>query len=481
MLYMNELNIKTLALVVWTGAVLGGCASQQNVPESGSVVVSHLPVEGERLSAEYTVEVNGHSVPVYTAGLSEDSLEAPLHLDAYYSFADFECAGAVDVVIRSAEPLSELTVRAVGRALPVELDGNTATFRLETNGNFLIERNGNGRKDPLLLFANPLDRNPPTQGDPNVVYFGPGWHDAGLITLTDNQTLYIAGGAIVTGRVEASGDNIRILGRGMLENSTEAHNWKNIVLLNECTNARVEGITIRKNTRGWTLVTKECDGLVISNVKICGSHSYNDDGIDLCNTRNARVEGCFVRTNDDCFAFKGINEAQRTNCENIVVTDCMMWSNLCTTVLLGDESHANYMRNIVFEDCFVPYLSYEKYPKKFLMLHACEAMRMENIRIENVEIRGEGQDRNYIEIAAEFNQWCQTETAGHIRNVLLKNIQLTGDEGGYYVVIKGFDATHLVENLRFEDCTINGTALARDAARVEIGDFTKNISFHSSH
>ena len=48
--------------------------------------------------------------------------------------------------------------------------------------------------------------------------------------LTDNQTLYIAGGAIVTGRVEARGDNIRILGRGLLENSTEAHNWKYMIL-----------------------------------------------------------------------------------------------------------------------------------------------------------------------------------------------------------------------------------------------------------
>ena len=451
-------------------SILSGCGG-------GSTVVTHPPVAGEALSAEYTVEVNGQPVPIYTAAVSEDVKEAPLYLDPEYAFGGFEFAGRVEVVVRSLKPLNELTVRTVGQDLPVELREYTATFWLEHAGNFLIERNGNGRKDPLLLFANPLEVNPPKEGDPNVIYFGPGRHHAGVVTLTNNQTLYIAGGSIVTGRVEAKGDNIRILGRGVLENSTEEFDWKNIVLLDECRNVRMEGITLRKNTRGWTLVTRNCDGVEISNIKICGSHSYNDDGIDLCNTRNVRIEACFVRTNDDCFAFKGMDDENRSNCENIEVSNCMMWSDLCATILLGDESRAEYMRNIVFENCFVPYLSYEKYPKKFLMLHSCEGMKMENIRIENIEIGGEGQIRNYIEIASEFNQWCTTKTAGSIRNVLLKNVHLGGANGGYDIVVKGFDETHTVEDLRFEGCTINGTALTKNSPNVQLGGFTRNLVF----
>ena len=111
------------------------------------------------------------------------------------------------------------------------------------------------------------------------------------------------------------------------------------------------------------------------------------------------------------------------------------------------------------------------------MLHSCEEIRMENIRIENIEVGGEGQNRNYIEIASEYNQWCETERAGHINNVLLKNIHLTGQEGGYFVMIKGFDAAHRVEDVRFENCTINGRVLSSDSPNVQLGSFTGNISF----
>jgi hypothetical protein len=431
---------------------------------------------GVRLSADYVVEVNGKAVPVYTAAVSPDARQAPLNLNEFYSFAGFECSGPVEVVVRSSEPLSELSVRSVHEKAPAKLEGNTATFTLEKNGNYLIERNGNGRKDPLLLFANPESERP-DGNDPNVIYFEPGRHEAGLISLSDHQTLYIESGAIVTGRVEARGDNIRICGTGVLEHSGEEYDWRHMVLLEGCTRTRVEGVVLRKHSRGWTFKTVQCEGLNVSNMKIVGSHSYNDDGIDLCNSRKVRINNCFIRTNDDAFAFKGMDAESRTNCEDITVTNCMMWSDLCCTILLGDECRADYMRNIVFRDCFVPYLSYEKYLKKFLMLHACEEMRLENVLIENIEIRGEGQNRNYIEIACEFNQWCETETAGYIKDVVLKNVHLTGEEGGYQVVIKGFDEKHTVEEVRFENCTINGRPITAGSSNVTVGAFTKNVVF----
>ena len=167
------------------------------------------------------------------------------------------------------------------------------------------------------------------------------------------------------------------------------------------------------------------------------------------------VEGCFIRTNDDCFAFKG-KDGEMRNCESITVSNCMFWSDQCCSILLGDESRAAFMRDITIKDCFVPYLSFEGYPKKFLMLHAGDEMRMENIRLENIEIRGQGQERNYIEITCEINRYCKTKKPGFIRDVVLRNVHLTGDEGAYRVLIKGFDDTYTVEDVRFENCTVNG-------------------------
>jgi hypothetical protein len=70
---------------------------------------------------------------------------------------------------------------------------------------FRIAIKRDGRNSPLLLFGNPLETNLPQPGDTNVVYFGPGVHKPVKVRLTDNQTLYLAGGAVVKGCVEAKG------------------------------------------------------------------------------------------------------------------------------------------------------------------------------------------------------------------------------------------------------------------------------------
>jgi hypothetical protein len=114
------------------------------------------------------------------------------------------------------------------------------------------------------------------------------------------------------------------------------------------------------------------------------------------------IEDCFLRTKDDCIAFKGLGYGRR-NCENITVMRTSLWSDECCALLFGDECRAEFMRNITVKDCHVLYLSYDfaqpnPYTKKFLQLHAGEEMRMESLRFENIDIYGEGQDLNYIEL-----------------------------------------------------------------------------------
>lgn len=443
--------------------------------EPPSAVV-YPPAPGEPLSGAYRLRIGGNEVPVYTARVDALYRESPLDLEDTYSFAGFDLSRPVEVVLESSVPLTELSIRAVGRKVPARLDGKEAVFTIDGPGNFLIERNGNGRKDLLLLFASPLESDAPGPDDPGVVYYGPGKHNAGLITLGSNQTLYLHGGAVVTGRVEARGENIRICGRGVLEQSGDDYYGQYMILLEGCRNALVEGIVLRKNSRGWTLVARECDGVLVDHVRICGTFFGNDDGIDPVNTRDMTIRNCFIRTKDDCLAFKGMDD-ELSNCENITVHDTMMWTDQCCTILLGDESRAAFMRNITIRDCFVPYLSYEGYPKKFLMLHAGEEMVIEDIRIENIDIGGDGQDRNYIEMTCEFNRYCKSQTAGHIRNVRLKNVHLSGRDGGYFIMMKGHDAAHRVEQVTFEHCTINGRPLDAGYPGLEAGPFVKNIDF----
>ena len=205
-----------------------------------------------------------------------------------------------------------------------------------------------GRKGPLLLFANPLEQDAPKAGRRDVTYFGPGLHQAGKVEVHDNQTVYLAGGAVVKGAIAAQGSNIRILGGAFLTASD--YEWRKgpyyVTVGITGTNVEVSGITIRGSSH-WTIVPEASRDVTVRNVKLCGARVQNDDGINLCNSQDVLITDCFIRTDDDCVALKGLDlKRPNNNVENIVVENCTLWCDRARIFLLGHESRAAFMRNI---------------------------------------------------------------------------------------------------------------------------------------
>jgi hypothetical protein len=138
-------------------------------------------------------------------------------------------------------------------------------MRLDPDGALVVSLPGprklsiepEGRKGPLLLFANPPELNPPKPETRGVIYFGPGVHRPGRIEVTSQQTLYLAAGAVVKGGVLAQGENIRITGHGILDGSD--YEWRKgptpHVVSIRGTNVEVSGITIRGASH-WTIVPR---------------------------------------------------------------------------------------------------------------------------------------------------------------------------------------------------------------------------------
>jgi hypothetical protein len=76
-------------------------------------------------------------------------------------------------------PIRELDIRPKRLGLKPTVSGGEIIFELGAPANLSIEVNRNLSR-PLLVFAAPLETAPPTQGGPNVRYFGPGKiYDAG--------------------------------------------------------------------------------------------------------------------------------------------------------------------------------------------------------------------------------------------------------------------------------------------------------------
>jgi len=451
-------------------------ASDQSwgAPESTTKVVTYPAPSGDFLSRDYEVNVADQKVDIYMARV----LDPPFASKQWdhggsYSFANFDMSGPAVVRIVSKRSLKNVVIRPQSSGLqPTLLDDHTLKLTLDRPYKLSIEPDG--KKAPLLLFANPLEINAPKSDDEGVIYFGPGVHKPEKIVLNSNQTLYLAGGAVVKAEVLAQGSNIRICGRGILDGS----DWKwrkgpvgNLIAIRKSTDVEISGITLRGSSH-WTIVPKSCRQVTIRNVKLCNSRVQNDDGINPCNSQDVLITDCFIRSDDDCVALKGLDfSAPNSNVERITVENSILWCDRARIFLLGHESRAAFMRKVTLRNLDIIHFSMTPF-----LLEPGEDMRLEDITIEDIRIQGEGQ-KEFIRLRPVVNQYMRKKVPGFIRNVRFSNITLHGQSGDYLVQIQGADAEHNVRDVTFKDISIVDSKLTEGSGRVRIGEHTENISF----
>lgn len=446
---------------------------------SADILTARAAGEGDAaaamLATNYQVSVAGRALTVYRAR----TLDAPFNdgkrnYGGDYAFANFDLAAPGQVRIESAQSLSHAVIRPEYSDLTVRVESEhvmTVAFKIPRQ----VSIEPDGKNSPLLLFANPPDDVVPP--GPSVVYFGPGVHDAGKITLTNNQTLYLAADAVVKGGIMASGQNIRITGRGILDSSDYA--WQQGptpgVITLRGTNLEVSGITIRGASH-WTVVPRGCRHVVIRNLKICGSRVQNDDGIDPCNSQDVLITDCFIRSDDDCVALKGLDRsATNNNVEGVTVTNCVLWCDRARIFLLGHESRADFMRDIVLTDLDIIHFSMTPF-----LFQPGEEMRLENVRVDGVLLHGEGQ-RELVRVEPVINQYMVRKVPGHIAGVQFRNLTLTGSDGAYAICVNGRDAQHATRDVRFDNVRLLGETVTNGSRFVKVGAFTENISFQEAN
>jgi len=436
-------------------------------------VVTYPAPPGEALAQDYQVEAQGKKVDVYIAR----TLDPPFagkewDFGGPYCFANFDTSGPVTVRIASKRSLRNTVVRPQSPGVELKIvDEHTVTLALDGPRKLSIEPDG--KKGPLLLFANPPERDAPKPGDPGVVYFGPGVHRPGRIDVAGGQTVYLAGGAVVKGAIVAKGSNIRIRGRGILDGSD--YEWRkgpyNVTVGIQGENVTVEGITIRGSSH-WTIVPRDSRHVTVRNVKLCNSRVQNDDGINPCNSQDVLITDCFIRSDDDCVALKGLNlDSPNNNVERITVENCTLWCDRARVFLLGHESRAAFMRQVTLRNLDIIHFSMTAF-----LLEPGEDMRLEDVTVENVRIHGEGQ-AELLRLKPVVNQYMRKKVPGFIRNVRFKDVELTGRPGRYRVQLSGADAEHDVRNVTFENVSILGKELTRTSPQVTIGNYVEGVEW----
>ncbi len=455
----------------------------------GQVTVYPAPA-GEPLSQDYTVKVEGKDVPVYIVKVApadpalrwramDDKAGSAKYFE-HAAFASFDMQGPVTVSVTCRQQLRSAKVLPASFGIKPVIAGKSISLRLTEPKHLTIEVNGTWR-NALHVFANPPETAIPSPDDPNVIYFGPGIHEVGHRTVASGMTVYVAGGAVVRGVIlpdekyrissysglrtytptfELKGRNITLRGRGIIDGSRCTTHARNMVYV-QGSDISLEGVILRDSSV-WTVPVRRSDRVGIRNLKLLG-YRANADGIDICNSRNVLVEGCFIRTLDDLIVVKA--DKGQGEVRGIVARDCVLWNEVAHALSVGAELREN-VSNVRFTDCDVIHDLGREWT---LRVYHCDAALVSGIRFEKIRIE---ESRRLISAWVGKAVWSRERERGHVRDVTFKDITATGTP--LEVSLKGFDQAHAVEDVVFQNVTINGRPLT--TADVKRNPFVRKVS-----
>lgn len=462
-----------------------GCVSllvSCHTAEKGEVIIYPAP-SGEVLNTRYTVTAAGREVPVYNAKVGmerranrERAMDDQPNSHLFYDvagFASFDIRrGPVTVSVSVEEPIRTAKVLPVSAGIIPSFEGRTLRFEVDTPRNLTIEVNGEHIRS-LHLFANPEETDRPDPDDPAVIYFGPGIHEiARSIEVGDNQTVYVAGGAIVRcfndTLAEASGGeagqrsrrpsfilkgkHAALRGRGIIDQENVYRMKARQMVSVTGEDIRMEGVVLR-NSSVWTVSLRGADRVAIDNIKLLG-HRANSDGIDICDSWDVGVENCFIRTLDDLIVVKTYDRPEGSG--RVVARRCVLWNEVAHALSIGAEIRQQ-VDGVTFADCDIIGDHCREWS---LRVYQCDKGVVKNIRFENIRIE---EAVKFASLWVNEATWSSDKERGHIENIVFKDICVDSPaplQKG--IEFLGFDEGHAVRNVRVENVSIRGKKVTRE-------------------
>lgn len=408
----------------------------------------------------YTYHPSCPASPVYRL-LAEGTEQFVYHTTAA-DFAAFGTDSPVRVEVTLPAGAGAATVHPLRWGIAAERAGDTIHFTLPGAGNYALQVEG---LNPLFLYVNPLDLHLPADGA-HVRRIPAGTVvDAGQVTLHSGETLCIEPGAVLRGAVRISNaENVTICGGGILDGGWVGAEVKpgartRLLVAEGCQNVTIRDIILIQ-PEVWMLVIGACRQVHIHNVREIGL-VVSSDGIDVVGSRDVLIENCCLRNNDDCIVIKScpgdspLGVDWRGEVENVTARNCALWNAPAGNALeIGHELQAEHIRNIHFEE--IDILCVHGHGAPF-SIHNGDRAVVENVVFENIRV--EHHFDKLIDFRIMRSRYNQDEERGQVRNVTLRNIEVTESifNPGYTIsVIGGWDADHTIEGVHFENFRLGG-------------------------
>ena len=476
----------TAALILLVSALCPLSAPAEQAPTQLTLY------EGPRTmtsSAAASVSVNGHELFVYDVMVNHEHIWNANTRPVTTPMTYFDFSGTAVVEIRMPglpRPVESAQVLPGACGITPAVEDGVVRFTLTEPGQYTVVYNGDVNL-ATHIFANPPETDVPDPNDPNVLWIGPGEWVMDAIALTDNQTLYLSGGAVLHSIISvANAENVRICGRGLIDGSdypawNQAGSYARVPLdLNHSKNVTVEGISI-VNSNCWNFNSYSSRNVRVDNVKII-SGRQNGDGFTFQSCTDHLVTGSFARTWDDSLVIKNYSGSTR----GITFRDMQVWTDLAQSMEIGYETDKGLtldpeISDVLFENITVLY----NFHKPVISIHNSDDawvhdVTYRNILVENAMMQGDnGLNKELIEMTLQNSAWSTVKDEfGNTSNITIDGLTVLNTAEGKVPRSRfaGQDEEHLISDVTLRNITILGEPI-RDlkALRLSLNEYCDNI------
>jgi hypothetical protein len=435
------------------------------------------------------VKVDGYDCYVYDTNVNHTrswvSNFMPPQSRTPITYFDFEGVAKVEVTVADKD-LQEVKISPEKYHITPNIDkeSHKITFTITEPDTYTLTFN-NSPDRALHIFANPLEKDAPKNGDANVVYIGPGEWNIDSILLEDNQTLYISGGAVIHGIVNANyAKNVTVKGRGIIDGSG-FEGWAGKTAYVPLKFDKCDGVTLENiillNPNAWVCSANGSKNGNINGLKIISSRP-NGDGITLQSCENFQVQNCFVRSWDDSLVVKNYGE----NSKDITFSNMQLWTDLAQSMEIGYETNKgrkanSSITNITFKDITV----LNNFHKPVISIHNADDALVKDITFKDIVVEnaqmgsGDASESPYLIDMAILNNsnWSTTKDRGQIQDITIENVKVLSGKFCPSRII-GFDETHKVDNVTIKGLEILGEKITSfEQGKFNIDkDTTSNLS-----
>ena len=444
----------------------------------------------------YSVSFDGKMQNVRTAKINP----IPYNSEKEQEFVICKFKGVNSLLeITSLKKISDVVIRPLSAKIKFSFDGHTVRIYLDKAMNFSVEINGSA-EDNLLVFCN--EEKEYSLENYKVINIAEDCKKDIILIDEDNIALVIDDGVTLNSKIEINGcKNVKICGSGIATQSGVSDSKYRICLdILGCENISVEDITITESLF-WCLRILGCDNVKIKNVKIIG-YRGNNDGIDVCGSRNVEVDGAFIRTWDDSFVVKAVDERDKNSehyvfkgsetditkafenagdVYNIIFKNSILWNDFARPIEIGVSLRADSVHNIFYKNIDIIH-STTGYP--IIGAHHGDRAEVYDVTFDDIRIE-DTPGAQIFDFRITDSVWSTDDKKGCMHDFLFKNIRLLGKPGIDILPeasrLEGYSKENSIRNFRFENIEFLGRAVRNaEQCNIDILDYVYDIEFKNS-